>query len=416
MAKILIHTLGSSGDFNPFMALALELRQRGHEIQFALSPKFAEKARTLGFPATVAGEDPEWDSEMMRRMLAMHRTEPIRILFQEALIPAIIPATESLEPLVREADLFLSHTIQLAAPAVAQRTGTPWISASAATLIYETASYPPPSVAWKGCPAWLSRLGWQIGTRLFGDLDALAAAEYLKLGVAPRPDIISGGAYSRRLTLGLWSPSFFPRPSDWPSWFQIGGYARWDGGSPSVPAPPLLRAGGSPTILFTLGSSVVNHPGEFWRTALAALATTTWSGVLLGAPEDFPVPDALRGRVQLIPYAPYVELFPRVDAIVHQGGVGTTQAACYYGIPSVIVPRGFDQFENAAHIQREGWGLRLMPENFTPHGLRFRLERLLRSPEIKAKVQTLGTQMRAEPGVAHSADLVEAALPEHRKP
>jgi rhamnosyltransferase subunit B len=422
MAKILIHTLGSSGDFNPFMALAMELRQRGHEIQFALSPKFAEKARTLGFPAAVAGEDPEWDSEMMRRMLAMHRTEPIRILFQEALIPAIIPATESLEPLVREADLFLSHTIQLAAPAVAQRTGTPWISASAATLIYETAAYPPPSVAWKGCPSWLSRLGWQIGTRLFGDLDALAAAEYLKLGVAPRPDIISGGAYSRRLTLGLWSPSFFPRPSDWPSWFQIGGYARWDGDSSLAPNNGATGLGAegaassAPTILFTLGSSVVNHPGDFWRTALAALAPTTWNGVLLGAPEDFPVPHILRGRVQLIPYAPYAELFPRVDAIVHQGGVGTTQAACYYGIPSVVVPRGFDQFENAAHIQREGWGLRLMPENFTPHGLRFRLERLLRSPEIKAKVQMLGAQMRAEPGVAHSADLVEAALPEHRKP
>ncbi len=424
MAKILIHTLGSSGDFNPFLALAWELRRRGHEIQFALSPKFARKAQALGFSAAVAGEDPDWDSDLLRRMLASHRTEPIRIMFEEALIPAIGPATASLEPLVREADLFLSHTIQLAAPAVAQRTGTPWISASAATLIYETAAYPPPSVAWKGCPAWLSRFGWQIGTRLFGDLDSLAAAEYLKLGVAPRPNILSGGAYSRRLTLGLWSPSFFPRPADWPSWFQVGGYARWDG--EPAPAQHWLPGGQAltpseagrrvPTILFTLGSSVVNYPGEFWRTALEAVAPTPWNAVLLGAPEDFPVPDALRGRVQCIPYAPYAELFPHASAIVHQGGVGTTQAACYYGIPSVIMPRGFDQFENAAHIQREGWGLRLLPENFTAPGLRLRLERLLRSPKIEAKVQALGTRMQAEPGVARSADLVEAALPERRKP
>jgi rhamnosyltransferase subunit B len=423
MAKILIHTLGSSGDFNPFMALALELWQRGHEIQFALSPQFTEKARAMGFAAEVAGEDPEWDSDMMRRMLVMHRTDPIQTLFKEVLIPAIVPATHSLEPLAREADLFLSHTIQLAAPAVAQRTGTPWISASAATLIYETGAYPPPSVAWKGCPAWLTRLGWQIGYHLFRELDTLAAAEYQKLGVGPRPNVISSGAYSRLLTLGLWSPSFFPRPADWPSWFQVGGYARWDGpplasGSSPVPnfTPPLLGAGGHPTILFTLGSSVVNHPGEFWRTALAALAQTSWNAVLLGAPADFPVPPALRERVQVIPYAPYADLFPLADAIVHQGGVGTTQAACYYGIPSIIVPRGFDQFENAAHIQREGWGLRLMPESFTAHGLRLRLERLLRSPEIKHRVQALGAQMQAEPGVVHSADLVEAVLASSRKP
>ncbi|MDQ2801060.1 MAG: glycosyltransferase [Armatimonadota bacterium] len=449
MAKILIHTLGSSGDFNPFMALALELRRRGHVIHWAVGPQFAEKARAQGFAATVAGKDPEWDSDTMRRLLAAHLTDPIKIMFKELLIPDIVPATEALEPLVREADLFLSHTIQLAAPAVADRTGVPWISASAATLIHETTAYPPPGVAWKGCPAFLSRLGWEIGYRIFGDLDALAAAEYRKLGVAPRPNVISGGAYSRRLTLGLWSPSFFPRPADWSNWFQVGGYARWDGEEPThnsdpipgpftfvpglslpsegrvpslrggigTPASPLLGAGGaSPRILFTLGSSVVNHPGEFWATALHALTKTNWHGILLGAPEDLPLPRELRGRVQVIRYAPYAEIFPQADAVVHQGGVGTTQAACYYGIPSLIVPRGFDQFENAAHIQREGWGLRLMPQDFSASGLRFRLERLLASDKIKAAVTDLSRRMQAEPGVEHSADLVEAAMAGQRKP
>lgn len=421
MAKILIHTLGSTGDFNPFMALALELRRRGHTIHWAVGPQFAEKARAQGFNATVAGKDPEWDSALMQRLLTAHLIDPVKIMFQELLIPDIIPATEALEPLVSAADLFLSHTIQLAAPAVADRTGVPWISASAATLIHETAAYPPPGVAWKGCPAFLSRLGWEIGYRIFGDLDALAAVEYRKLGVAPRPNVISGGAYSRRLTLGLWSPSFFPRPADWPRWFQVGGYARWDG-SPAdsaascsprdtpFPAPRNGGRGASPLLLFTLGSSVVNHPGDFWATALKALRQTHWHGILLGAPEDLSLPRELRGRVQVIRYAPYAEIFPQADAVVHQGGVGTTQTACYYGIPSLIVPRGFDQFENAAHIQREGWGLRLMPQDFSASALRFRLERLLASEKIKDAVADLSRRMHAEPGVERSADLVEASL------
>ena len=410
MAKILIHTLGSSGDLNPFLALAAELRLRGHHVHFALSPLFAEKAEALGFSATIAGEDPQWGSEMMRRMLEAHRTDPVRVIFEEALIPAIAPAVKSLEPLVREADLFISHTIQLAAPIVSDRTGVPWVSASAATMIHETAVYPPPGVAWKSSPAFLNRLGWKLGYRIFAGIDELAAVEYEKLGARPRSNIMAGGAYSRLLTLGLWSPAFFPRPTDWPEWFQVGGYARSDGDTPPSALSTKPVTGTAPTILFTLGSSVVNDPRGFYDAALKAIAPTPWNAVLLGAPEEIPVPRALRERVQVLRYAPYADLFPQMAAIVHQGGVGTTQAACYYGIPSIIVPRGFDQFENAAHIQREGWGLRLLPTDFSAYSLRYRLERLLRSGEIRTKVKALSREMQAEPGVVRSAEMIEALL------
>ena len=116
------------------------------------------------------------------------------------------------------ADLFLSHTIQLAAPIVAARTGIPWVSASAATLIYETHAYPPPGVAWKGCPAFLSRLGWRAGYRIFRGLDEKAAVEYRKLGAdASNPKLSPAALIPDCLTLGLWSPAFFPRPPDWPA-------------------------------------------------------------------------------------------------------------------------------------------------------------------------------------------------------
>jgi len=156
---------------------------------------------------------------------------------------------------------------------------------------------------------------------------------------------------------------------------------------------------------------VVNDPRGFWDTALQTLAPTDWRGVLLGASLDFSLPPGLQKRVQVVPFAPYGDLFPQADAVVHQGGVGTTQAACFYGIPSLVVPRGFDQFENTAHIQREGWGLRLLPQHLSATSLRFRLERLLCSAEIRRRVGSLGQQMQAEPGARRSADLVEAALP-----
>lgn len=414
MARILLHTLGSSGDFNPAAALALTLRERGHTVVFAVSPVFAQAARTLGFEAAEVGPDPNYDGDIMKRMLAPSRlgTSLVNILFREVLIPAIRPAADALAPLAARSDLFLSHTIQLAAPVVARRTGTPWVSFSPSSLVYPTGRYPPPGVAWRGCPAFLGRLGWKVGEQIVRPLEALANAEYAALGHPTLRHIVSGGAYSRRLTLGLWSPAFFPRPDDWPDWLQVGGYARWDMPRADL-APVALPAFAdtrAPLIIFTLGSAVVNDPRGFWDTVLGALARTSWRAVLLGAPPTLPIPAALRARVRTVPYAPYADLFPQAQAIVHAGGTGTTQAACWYGLPSLIVPRAADQFENAAHIQREGLGLRLQGHSLAATVLRLRLQRLLSSPAIAARAAALGAAMRAEPGAACSADLLEQVL------
>ena len=412
MPKILIHTLGSSGDFNPLVALALELRQRGHMVHFALNPGFAIKVRELGFTATDAGPDPDYESDLMKRLLAPTRNgiNLVRILFHEVLIPAIRPAVDILVPLARDADLFVSHTIQLAAPVVAQRTGVPWVSVSPAALLYPNGQYPPPGVAWKGCPPALGRLGWTIGGALVGPVDEMANAEYAALGLSPISHVVAGGAYSRRLTLGLWSPSYYPRPSDWPDWLQVGGYGRWDAPPSGTPPPLDLPSGDGPLIVFTLGSSVVSDPRGFYEKALAAVAPTPWRALLVGAPTDLPLPAALQGRVKTTRYARYSDVFPLADAIVHSGGVGTTQACCYYGKGAVIVPRAADQFENAAHLQREGWGLRLLPQDLSPTLIRLRLERLLKSSEIRQRVQELGRRIQAEPGPARSVDLLETAM------
>ncbi len=422
MAKILIHTLGSSGDFNPLAALGLEMRERGHAVHFALAPMFAAKVRELGFEATEAGPDPVAESDLMRRLLAPSRNglHLANVLFRDVLIPAIRPAADALTPLARDADLFVSHTIQLAAPVVARRTGVPWVSVSPACLLYPTGAYPPPGVAWKGCPAPLGRLGWQIGALALRPLDVLANAEYASLGMPPVSGVAVGGAYSRRLTLGLWSPAFFPRPKDWPDWIQVGGYARWDaGGEGPLPASSLgdpppggrgKKGGGPPLVNFTLGSSVVSDPRGFYEMAVEALGPTDWRALLVGAPESLPIPASMRERVRTAPYARFSDVFPLADAVVHSGGVGTTQAACFYGKPTIIVPRGADQFENAAHVQREGWGLRLKPEDLSATLIRLRLARLLGDSQIQERVAALGARMRAESGPARSADLLEAVL------
>lgn len=416
MARILLHTLGTSGDFNPFIAIALELKKRGHHPCFAVQPAHVRSLTALGLEAIGAGHDIDTQSDFYRRLLQPALTEPIDVLFREMLIPAIVPATELLTPLVKDCDLFLTHTIQLAAPAVAYRTGVPWISATPATNCYPSLQSPPPTIPWQHPPPLFNRVTWGIAGALFHAIDEQANEEYRKLGVPPRRNVVVSGGYSRRLTIGLWSPTFFQRPPDWPSWLQVGGYARWDAPLPGddwksfLPPSILSPQSTDPLIVFTLGSNVVIDPRGYYEIALEALRQTRWRAVLLGAPAGFEIPSSMAHRVAAIPYAPFGELFPMASAVVHQGGIGTTQSCSYFGVPALVVPRGFDQFENAAHIRRNGLGLRLMPRNLTAARLRRRLRRLLGSDEIRYRTAALGLRMRAEPGVERTVDLIEAVL------
>src|SRR6202012_1799180 len=55
-------------------------------------------------------------------------------------------------------------------------------------------------------------------------------------------------------------------------------------------------------------------------------------------------------------YVPLRALLPRCAALVHHGGIGTTAEALRAGVPQVIVPLAFDQFDNAARVRALGAG------------------------------------------------------------
>lgn len=78
-------------------------------------------------------------------------------------------------------------------------------------------------------------------------------------------------------------------------------------------------------------------------------------GLLLSTfPENFP-PD-LPETVRPLSYVSFSQLLPHCSAIVHHGGIGTTSQALAAGIPQLIRPLAFDQFDNASRVEKIGRG------------------------------------------------------------
>lgn len=88
-------------------------------------------------------------------------------------------------------------------------------------------------------------------------------------------------------------------------------------------------------------------------------------------------------------------LFPRVAAVVHHGGAGTTATAARAGVPQVITPMFGDQFYWAARIVDLGIGVATphatMTEEFLTEALRDVLH-----PSVENQARTLSSQVRRD--------------------
>jgi UDP:flavonoid glycosyltransferase YjiC (YdhE family) len=211
-------------------------------------------------------------------------------------------------------------------------------------------------------------------------------------------------------TLACYSPVFGAAQPDWPKPSLITGFPFYEHGSVGNSIPPELDAflsAGEPPVIFTLGSSAVGAAGDFFDVSLAAATRTGCRAAFLTGPQAQDRANASDDQFFFTSYAPYSKLFPRARAVVHQGGIGTVACALRAGVPSLIVPRGLDQPDNAKRVQRLG-AVRVLPRHrYTAARASAELRALLDSAHCRENAQRLGERVRSEDGVAAACDAIE---------
>jgi len=173
MATILLTTHGSSGDLNPFLALATGLRSRGHMVRFALSPALAPRAVAAGFPVHHLAADAPIQAPQ-----AVYGSDSsvasLRTAVQQGILPTLRQKVEDLLAACEGADLLVAASLQLPASLVADLTGLPWASVAIAPLALPSAAFPPSPMP--PAPAVLqpvmNRIAWSVGKRLLRPVKA----------------------------------------------------------------------------------------------------------------------------------------------------------------------------------------------------------------------------------------------------
>ena len=117
--------------------------------------------------------------------------------------------------------------------------------------------------------------------------------------------------------------------------------------------------------------------------------------------------DGLAPNIHVRQWAPHKLLFEKTNVVVNTGGAGTLLTALEAGIPLLIVPTEWDKPDNAQRVVEAGAGLRLAPERCTPARLREAVERLLNEPSFGDNARRLGEILKRHRGPARAAELLE---------
>lgn len=405
--KILLSTIGTRGEVQPVLALALELRARGHEPRLCVPPNFGDWVEAHGLPYVPIGPDlrkltggaapkaqqpPPAPSPEQRRALAVHT---VRSQF-----PVLMEAARGCELVIG------AGALQLATRSVTEALGVRYVFAAYCADVLPSPDHPPPKFgvhhaltlgAEENLALWAEEeASWND---LFG---AALNEERAKLGLPP-----VGSVQRHVFTEQPWlaaDPVLGPAGAGELQIRQTGAWLLRDR-TPLPEAVERFLEAGPPPVYLGFGS--MRATDETGRVLVEAARKLGLRSILSQGWGELAPSDAA-GDCLSIGDVAHELLFPRVAAVVHHGGAGTTTVAARAGVPQVIVPHNYDQPYWAHRVETLGIGAR------GPAGDQLSAEaivgalRACLAPETRERARELAARVQSD-GVRVAAELVAAS-------
>lgn len=417
--RIVLSTFGTFGDVNPLIALAHELKQRGHRPALAVPEMFRAKIRPLGIDFFAVRPDQDQTDKRLAA-LVYDKKKGTEYGLREFLFPALRQSYGDLLAAVEAdggADLLMTGELAYAGPIVAEKTGVPWASYVLAPFSFFSAYDPPvlpPYPTLAKAQLVVPKLGHIVNrfaryvTRRWSEPIYELRRE---LGLNHGKDPIFDAKHSERRVLALFSRVLGESQPDWPKNTLTTGFIFYDGTAGDSELSPELAeflAAGPPPVVFTLGSAAVLNAGDFYEQSTQAARQLNARAVLLVGNDPENIPSApLPDNICIAKYAPYSKLFPRASVIVHQGGVGTTAQALRAGKPMIVMPYSHDQPDNARRVRRLGVAEIVQRNRYAADRAVRIITDLLNKPSYARHALQVQREMASEDGLKTACDALE---------
>jgi len=413
--KIFLSTMGTRGDIQPFIALGQGLQAAGHQITLCTAEGYRPFVEEHGVPyafmdneflAIIQSQAGQAAIESKRGALEIYRQ--IGPIIRRSLEDEW-RAVQAFQP-----DAIVYHPKMLGSYHIAEKLGIPsWLSL-ALPFQTPTRAFPNPMFTGVNLGGWFNQFSYRL-MDLAGVMYAGVTNDFRvkSLGLPPK------GRFVRSMVktngepvpvLYAYSPHLMPRPADFPPEVHVTGFWFLEQGSDWQPSPDLLAflEAGPPPVYVGFGSMSGSTGAERGRIVVDALQKSGQRGLLAsgwGGMQTSELPE----DIFLIDAAPHEWLFPRVAAVVHHGGSGTTAAGLRAGKPTVICPFIADQPFWGKVVYERGVGPQPIPQKkLTVDGLAAAITAAVTDETMQQRAAELGAQIQAEDGVARAVEVIIA--------
>ena len=404
-----IITTGSRGDVQPFVALALALIRRGHDVTIVASENFKDFVEGFGIAfLPITG-----DSEHI-----INSPEALRLLEGGNVFKFLYHLLKISEQTAMQSNYDILHACEGFDHLIVSVLPLPIVYSIAekhhkkCCLVFLSLSpIPTREFPYQGLdfniPSWLNKFSY----RMLGVAYRMSSKQInqfrQEIGLPPA-NVLKAILRSDTLAILAESPELVKRPADWPPNAHVTGFFFLPPGTtPSWDAPPQgledwLIAGDQP-LYIGFGSIPIPNPAQFCAVLKGVLAKkrvvlgTGWS-VLADLPQH--------PNLFVIKYIDHHWLLPRCCAAVIHGGIGTIAATLKSGIPIIVVSILADQPINGKFIERQKLGYHIPFKKLTAQKL---LEAIdgTQNPELKERCRNMAARIRSENGVEKAARLIE---------
>jgi sterol 3beta-glucosyltransferase len=405
-------TVGSRGDVQPYIALGVGLKAAGHSVAVATADQFADFVTRFGLEhRPVSAEFMELANSQQGAQAISGKTSS-RLALMKQVMPMLRRMLDHAWRAAQDSQAIVYHPKALGGYHIAEKLNIPAFLAIAAPAFSPTREFANPLLTATNFGALLNR--WSYGLLSFASIapyrNMINQWRKDMLGLSPfkDDDVLHGQRVPR---LYFYSPQLLPTPADWDSSSMATGFwflNQQNGWQPSAELARFLEAGPAP-IYVGFGSMPAEDAEAKTRIVVDAVRQSKQRAVMATGRGGLAAQNGAKD-IFVLDAAPHDWLFPRMSAVIHHGGAGTTGEGLRAGRPTVICPFFGDQPFWGKRVALAGVGPEPIPQKQLTTA---RLAQAIAATTDKGmcvRAEALGAKIRAEQGVQRAVDVITRVL------